>query len=183
MYKKENNEYFLAEEIKNKKHEVAAYVTGGQIENIIVSGLGKAVIEWALLDDATPEWKLRPDDMPKSLYAVQLILEGKEIILYDIKDKNERWRLDLTKLLNGISLNLKERPHDANYDFPYMSTVDCIIRYALFGDQRIKSKNMKEYKVKLTQILEGYVNITANSIKEAEEIARQKYIFLPRQNY
>lgn len=68
-------------------YEVKTSVTGQQIENIIVNALEACSCYWVGLDNSTPEWKGCPKDMPVAQYAVQMLMEGKGVVLFDIEDE------------------------------------------------------------------------------------------------
>ena len=82
---------------------------------------------WVGLDNTTPEWKNKPEDFPTSQYATQLLLEGKNITLYDIENEEEVWELNLQKVLKGIGIAF------ANGD-DIEDDTDNILQYALFGE-------------------------------------------------
>ena len=65
---------------------------------------------------------------------VEILEGGKSIWFIDAEDDYERYELTLDKLLNGIALNAKNRPHDCDIDNGDGITMDCIIQYALFDD-------------------------------------------------
>ena len=64
---------------------------------------------------------------------VQMLEDGKSIIIVD-DEEDERYKLTLNKLLNGIELNYRHRPHDCDIEEGDAETADCIIQYALFYD-------------------------------------------------
>lgn len=133
MYQKNEYSHELIKEEKGKIYEIKTSVTGEDIENIVVTALEGGIGYWASLD-TVPEWDAIPEGLPMSQYATQLLLEGKTIGFTDTEDDDERWQLDLQKLLKGIGLNMKERPHDADLGNMDSTTADCIVQYALFGE-------------------------------------------------
>lgn len=108
--------------------EVRTSVTGQQIENIIVDALEACSCYWVGLDNSTPEWKGCPKDMPLAQYAVQMLMEGKEVTLFDIEDEEEVWTLTMEKLLQGIGVALQNGVEDIE------DGSDEILQYALFGE-------------------------------------------------
>lgn len=64
---------------------------------------------------------------------VEMLECGKLIYFIDCEDES-RNELTLEKLLNGISKNAEERPHDCDLDTGDAITTDCIIQYALFDE-------------------------------------------------
>jgi len=116
-------------------------VTESDIENIIVTSLEGGSNYWMGIVITTLGWEDRPkgkDGVPISQWATKLILEGRQIQLFDIEDEentihSEEYRLNLEKLIEGIKLNTIERPFDCDLENMDGTTVDCIVQYALFG--------------------------------------------------
>ena len=126
-YKKNEFTHELTNEAKALSFPVETTVTAEVIENIVVSSLEGASSYWCGLDNTTPEWDNKPEDLPASQYATQLLLEGKTAMLYDIEDEDEQWELDLPKLLKGIGKAMSE-----GYDIE--DDVDEVLQLALFGE-------------------------------------------------
>lgn len=126
-YKKNEFTHELTNEAKALSFPVETTVTAEAIENIVVSSLEGASSYWCGLDNTTPEWDNKPEDLPASQYATQLLLEGKTVTLYDIEDEDEQWGLDLQKLLKGIGKAMSEG-RDIEDD------VDEVLQLALFGE-------------------------------------------------
>ena len=111
-------------------------ITENNIENIIVTSFEGGSNYWMGLDNSPVEWRNKPQDEPIATWATKLILEGKELKLYDIEETedDEEWVLTLDKLLKGIGLNAKHRSFDADLENMDATTADCIVQYALFGE-------------------------------------------------
>ena len=62
------------------------------------------------------------------------ILEGGGSIWFEDAEEDEKYELTLEKLLNGIKLNVENRPDDCDIDDGDAETMDCIIQYGLFSD-------------------------------------------------
>ena len=125
-FKKNGYTHELTKEVKEMTFTVETTISAEAIENIVVSSLEGASAYWCGLDNTTPEWDNEPDDLPTSQYAVQLLLEGKTIQLYDIEDECEQFSLDLSKLLRGIGKAISK-----GYDIE--DDVDEVLQLALFG--------------------------------------------------
>jgi hypothetical protein len=111
-------------------------LTEDDIATIIINGFEGGINYWAGLDvKDKPEWAKKPKDEPRATWATKLILEGEEILLYDIEepDGNEVMVLTLDGLIKGYELNAKERPWDSDIENGDAGTADAIIQYAIFG--------------------------------------------------
>lgn len=121
-----------------KNSETVGYVTipvtERDIESVIVNGLEGAIGYWAKLDNTRPEWQDKPKGEPTSMWATKLILEGKALHFEDTEDPSEKWELTLSKVIEGITQNNKERTWDSSIENGDAETMDCIIQYALFGE-------------------------------------------------
>ena len=128
-YFQENKDlgFSLTKESKALRFEIKAQITASAIENIIVSVLEGQSNYWVGVDNTTIEWRDKPKGMPVSQYATDLILNGKKVVLYNIEDESETWKLTLDKLLAGIGKAMSE-----NRD--YEDECDTILQYALFDD-------------------------------------------------
>lgn len=126
-YKKKQFTHELTKEAKTLRFTVETSISAEVIENIIVGALESTSTYWVGLDNTTPEWKNKPEDFPTSQYATQLLLEGKNITLYDIENEEEVWELNLQKVLKGIGIAF------ANGD-DIEDDTDNILQYALFGE-------------------------------------------------
>jgi len=121
--------------------QIPLKITESDIENIIVDSFEGGSNYWMGVVTTTLGWEDRPkgeNGVPISQWATKLILEGKQVQLFDIEDEedtihNEEYRLTLNKLLEGIKLNAIERPFDSDLENMDATTVDCIIQYALFN--------------------------------------------------
>ena len=108
-------------------------VTENDTLNIVVTALEGGSNYWLGLDNTTPEWKDKPKGEPLSTWTAKILLDSNEVRLYDIEGTEDVPPLTLPKLLEGIRLNAKHRPSDANLDDIDGACADCIIQYALFG--------------------------------------------------
>jgi hypothetical protein len=125
----EAEKQFITIEIKKK-------ISYQDLEYIITGGLEGGINYWAGLDNSLPEWDNEPDEMPFSQYAFQLLIEGKSVKFYDIKqsDDDSNWILTMDKLIKGLQMNYEKRPFDCDLDNADATTYDSIIQYALFGE-------------------------------------------------
>jgi len=133
MYIKEDGCYNLNKTEAERTHNLKISVTSKDIEDIIVTALECGIYYWAVLDNSKPEWADKPDGMPVSQYATQLLLEGKRLEFSDIEDTSIMY-LTLDKLLDGIRLNAVRQSWDFDFDDFDSSTADCIFQYAMCGD-------------------------------------------------
>lgn len=124
-YKKDQFTHELTKEAKALTFTVKTTISAEVIEDIIVNALEGTSTHWAGLDNTTPEWENKPEDLPASQYVTQLLLEGKNITLYDIEDEEEIWELNLQKMLKGIGIAF------ANGD-DIEDDTDNVLQYALF---------------------------------------------------
>lgn len=113
--------------------EIKIEITENDIESIIVGSFEGGSNYWLGLNNTGEDWGVKPKSEPSSIWAVKLLLEGKTVSLYDIEDESEEWELTLDKILAGIAMNQKKRPHDCNIEDGDAETMDCIIQYALFN--------------------------------------------------
>ena len=125
MYVKNEHSFTLKKEIRNTAFPVIGEVTAEQIEDIVVNALECQSNYWVGVDNTTPEWENKPQGLPVSQYAVQLLLQNKSVKLFDIEDEDEEWKLTLGKLLNGIGKAWAEGC-DIEDD------ADTVLQYALF---------------------------------------------------
>lgn len=115
--------------------EVKIGITEKEIENIIVTSFEGGSSYWLGLDNSTEEWKGKPKNEPVSTWATKLILDGKNVKLFDIEDtEEEELILTLDKILKGIELNMKHRPFDADFENMDAITADCIMQFSLFDE-------------------------------------------------
>lgn len=124
------------------KKEVATYtvvrpLTANDIDSIIVTAFEGGVNYWCGVK-RNEVFADKPNDVPLSTWISHCLLEGKTIELFDREfdgdeEEAEEMTLTLNKLIEGISLNCKERKHDADLDNADAITADCIIQYAVFG--------------------------------------------------
>lgn len=115
------------------KAQVELLLTEKNIDTIMSLALEGGIGYWAVLNNSTPDFDSKPNNRFTSEWATQLILDGKSIEFYDVEDEEERWTLDLEKIVKGFTQNYKERPFDNNLENGDATTGDCIIQYALFG--------------------------------------------------
>ena len=132
VYMKKENSFILSKAERERKHEIKLSVTGEQIENIIVTALEGGINYWAVLDNTKPEWANKPDGMPVSQYAAQLLLQGKIIWFDNIEDESACF-FNLKKLLDGIRLTAVNKSWNFNFDDFDSITADSIFQYGIFG--------------------------------------------------
>lgn len=111
-------------------------ITEKDVEDIIVNAFEGSISYWASLK-RDEEWKNKPREEASSMWATKLLLERKEVFLYDSEAEDgeeELWALTLEKLISGIQQNIDKRPFDCDLDNADAITYDCIIQYALFND-------------------------------------------------
>lgn len=106
--------------------------TENDICNIIVGAFEGGSNHWMGVDNTTPEWTPKPKNEPLSTWATKILLDGGEVILYDIEDESEVFHLTLEKLLNGIRMYINSRC-GINKDDLDAVDMDCIIQYAVCG--------------------------------------------------
>ncbi|WP_206459416.1 hypothetical protein [Anaerovorax sp. IOR16] len=115
--------------------QIEKIITYSDIENIVITALEDGIGYWACLNNTTTEWNEKPENMPISQWATELLLTGKSITFDDAEwDNFKDEKLNLEKLLKGIALNIQERPDDCDLDNMDATTADCIIQFALFGE-------------------------------------------------
>jgi len=133
MHIKKDGYYTLKKEVSEKVYEIKIPVTGEQIENIVVTALEGGIGYWAALDNTKPEWADKPDSMPVSQYAVELLLKGVRLEFSDVEDETIMY-LDLDKLLDGIRVTAVKQSWD--FDFEEIDSIiaDCIFQYGMFGE-------------------------------------------------
>ena len=109
---------------------------------------------WAGLDNTTAEYARAKHELVllgrKAIcmedIITQMLLNGDMVILYDIEDENEIYKLNLGKLANGVAMfleadadnegifsNLRE-DLETLFEELDSSDADCIVQYALFND-------------------------------------------------
>jgi hypothetical protein len=114
--------------------KVVKDITETDVESVIVGGFEGGIGHWASLT-RDEHWNDKPQDEPASTWATKLILEGKDVLLYETADDDSTTRkLNLSNLIKGIEINSRERPHDSDLEMGDAITYDCIIQYALFGE-------------------------------------------------
>jgi hypothetical protein len=64
---------------------------------------------------------------------LQMLKDNKKLGYYDSEDDVTHY-LTLDKLLNGIKLNVEQRPHDCDLEDSDGTTCDCILQFALMGE-------------------------------------------------
>lgn len=109
-------------------------VTVDDVENIMITAIEGGIGYWACLLNDRPEWNDQCKGESTSEFAANLLLKGKSVWFQDAEEDDEApWELTLTKLLNGLAQNAKERPHDCDLEQGDATTADCIVQYALFS--------------------------------------------------
>jgi len=107
-------------------------ITADDIDNIITNSLEGGSTFWLGINNTGPIWEAKPKGVPISTWVTKNILDGKEIEFYDIEDEDEKFILNLEKLMKGIELKLQR----SKYDIYDMDGGDCddILQYAFFGE-------------------------------------------------
>ena len=123
---------------KFEGQEVGSYVvekkvTANEIESVIVGAFEGGSNYWLGLNTETSIWQKRPNDIPYSTWATQMLLEGETLDFYDIEEEEETWTLTLEQLVNGFKLNAIKRPFDSDVVNGDAITSDCILQYGMFG--------------------------------------------------
>lgn len=135
MYIKGQFRYELEEKFARREFIYNNTVTAEQLENIIVSAFEGGVNYWCVVDNSTDDFKKLPNDMPISQKIFKIIMDGRNVSLYDIEEEEESiWDLTFTRLLRGIELNSKNRPFDCDLENIDATTADCIIQYSIYDD-------------------------------------------------
>ncbi|AQS42453.1 hypothetical protein LSG23_20285 (plasmid) [Bacillus velezensis] len=116
------------------KVNVVVEVTDYDVENIIVSSFEGGSRYWMGLNNSTSDWREKPKNVSLSMWAAKLLLEGKNIELYELELECEenQLSLDLKKLITGVSLYINNH-NLLDKDQWDADTADCIMQYALFG--------------------------------------------------
>jgi hypothetical protein len=109
-------------------------ITYQDVEDLIDSAFAGGIAYWATLMNDTKEWEGKPDGIVLSEWAAHLLTEGKSVMFCDREDESEKWELTIGKMIAGINMNAKKRPHDADLDNFDADTADAIIQYALFNE-------------------------------------------------
>lgn len=120
-----------------KDKPVGSYVkeiTAEEVESVIVNALEGGSTYWLGLNNSTEIWKKKPQGIPLSLWATQMLLEGETLHFYDLEDEEEEWTLTLEQLMKGFKLNAEQRPFDSNVLDGDADTADCILQYGIFGE-------------------------------------------------
>ena len=110
--------------------KVERKLTERDVESIMVGGIEGGIGYWAGLDNE--HWK-KPNSEPNSMWATKLLLDGEKVTFFDVEDEEERWDLDLEKLIKGYELNFNKRAWDCSLEDGDAGTYDAIIQLALFG--------------------------------------------------
>ena len=126
----------LQKEVAEKHFEIKGYVTGSQIEAIIIDGIEGGINYWACIDNTTDAFKAyEGSDLSLSEKIVDIILSDGEVNITDTEgDEEPKYALTLERLLRGIGLNNSKRPFDCDLENSDATTVDCIIQYAIYDD-------------------------------------------------
>ena len=124
-------------EVKTEKsHKFSAE----DINDLVVTALEGGINFWC----GKAEMKLNPDktyfgiapeDQDKVKYASDIISLGGVLILHDA-ESDEKWELDLEKMLKGIKMQCENRnvaPSDLMDDYD-AEDADCIVQYAVMDE-------------------------------------------------
>lgn len=136
------NEYGLMEFDEKKvvgEAVIKLQITEEDVDNIVVGAIEGGIGYWARLENTGLSWKDKPKNVASSQWASHLLLNGDVVIFSDaeLEEGDQDYyfpSLTLQGIINGISLNAKERPHDSDLENMDATTVDCIIQYAIFGE-------------------------------------------------
>lgn len=109
-------------------------VSANNVETVMVNCMEGGSTYWMGLDNSTDVWEGKPQGIPLSTWATQMLLDGKTLHFYDLEDEDEKWTLTLEKLIEGFKLNAENRPHDCDLENGDATTSDCIIQYAMMGE-------------------------------------------------
>lgn len=125
-------------------HFSDAYIVAGEditaedVSNTVCTAFEGGIGYWACLDKRS-DFDDKPREVPTSDWISKRLLDRKSVFFYDTEteldephDKIEYFELTLDKLINGIQLNAKNRPHDPDIRTGDSITADCIVQYALF---------------------------------------------------
>lgn len=89
------------------------------IFKIVWLGLYSLEKTWAAINDTTKDWENKPKDIPGAVWVTKLLMEGKEVDLFDANKNDEElldslnnqdiedqgfWKLTLDKIIHGIEL-------------------------------------------------------------------------------
>lgn len=111
-------------------------VSANDIETVIVNSFEGGSNYWLELDTENIDsvWQDKPSGLPYSTWATMMLLEGKTLHFVDMEDEEEKFTLNLEKLIKGFKLNAKERPFDSDLENGDATTSDCILQYGMFGE-------------------------------------------------
>lgn len=107
-------------------------ITEEDIENIIVTATEGGCNYWMEIETSGTYWNNRAKRVPISQWATRLLLEKKEITLFDVEDVDEVWILTIKKLINGIEKEIINNHSSADKNNWDAEVIDRIMQYALF---------------------------------------------------
>lgn len=116
-------------------YQIEKPVTANEIESVIVGAFEGGSNYWLGVDNSTAIWENKPKGIPLSTWATQMLLEGETLDFYDKEDKEEKWTLTLSQLVNGFKLNYELRTWDRDILDGDAYTADAILQYGIFGKQ------------------------------------------------
>ncbi|WP_342598008.1 hypothetical protein MHB48_10285 [Psychrobacillus sp. FSL H8-0483] len=122
----------MANNTKIAEIKVEVIVTENNIESIMNAAIEGGIGYWAHLIKTGEKWDLKTKGLYTYEWATNLLINGETIEFVDRENEEKCWSLNLEKLLKGIELNYKNRPHDTNIENASETTGDSIIQYALF---------------------------------------------------
>lgn len=116
------------------KIPVTIDVTLEELADLVVDIFECGSTYWCGLDNTTPEWDECPEELPWSQWLFNILLNDKEVILYDIEnpDEEETYTLTKEKLLKGVSLAIKD--YHFNFDDYDGGDADIVLQLALFDE-------------------------------------------------
>lgn len=113
------------------KIDVEIRISNEDIDDIMVCALEGGINYWCGKCEVVGDYL--------GEYASDQISRGGELILYDIEDEDEHWKLNKGKLLKGIRMYIENGYYNIvnngkinAYEID-AEVADCIIQYALFG--------------------------------------------------
>jgi len=121
-----------------KSHEF----TTEEINDLIVAALEGGINYWCgkaeiVKDKDSDTYSgVAPEDQSNVHFASDVVGYGGKLTLTDVEDEDEKWELDLSKMLKGIQMYCEDNniaPEDLmdNHD---ADTADAIVQFALFNE-------------------------------------------------
>lgn len=119
-------------------------ITFGDIENVIITALEGGIGYWAVLDNDTELFNTfyernvgksfsDADFLTTGEIASKIIVDNKEVVLFDTEDEDTKWYLNLEKLKKGIEMFMHHRSVNTLDNIDSIDA-DMIIQFALFSE-------------------------------------------------